>query len=659
MEVSEVANNPGREEVLASEDQIFSVKISFIRENILEIYPFGVANSQRIAEIQEKLADFLHQRSLSSPNATLYFLFKLDTIKVKSALRQFVGSALMPKFPFSKNVFIAFICKNYFQRLFWKLSLKGVIEVPYSFFESEVELNLFIEEKGKVISGKEKDALLEEFFCKEVVHYKNETFHILSKPDWEYKTEDSFFRYALVNEEVILLQMKGLVSKEMINESVRINKEIVRDLEGKKFVNLLELTNVTYPGWKIRKHAMVRAEETEHLWKQRIMVLNPLMAISYNTLKMAFPNYAETTNLVSNFSTAIDEYIRFRKKEELVRTEKKGGGAKENKRTSEELVKYIEELERNQEVRIRQLFEVFSRISWDETYKPLQIDVDEKDPFYSLFYAINYFQQDISEIINDQKELAQNLEEKVKERTQELHEKNHDLTKVNAELLKVNKELDQFVYSVSHDLRAPIASMKGLVNLLRLESSPETAQLYSQLISKNLDRLDFFIVEILELSRNSRLPLIKEPIKFKEIVENVFEELEHLGNAALIRKIIDIPESKDFQSDKHRIVVIFRNILSNAIKYSMPRFKESFIQISVSFDKEGALIQVKDNGIGIEENHLAKVFEMFYRATDQQAGSGLGLYIVKEMVEKLSGSIEVQSELGEGTTFTLKIPDLS
>ena len=659
MEISEVANNPGREEVLASEDQIFSVEIIFLRHNILQIYPFGIASSQRITEVQEKLAAFLHQKSLSSPNATLYFLFRLDSITVKSALRQFVGSPLWPKISFSKNIFIAFTCKNFFKRLFWKLSLKGVVEVPYSFFQSEEELTVFIEEKDRITGGKEKDALLEEFFNQEVVHYKNETFHILSKPHWEYKTEDSFFRYALVNEEVILLQMKGLVSREMVNESVRINKEIAKDLEGKKFVNLLELTNVAYPGWKIRKHAMVRAEETEHLWKHRIMVLNPLMAISYNTLKIAFPDYAETTKLVSSFSTAIDEYIRFRKKEDLVRTEKNGGGAKETKRTREELEKYIEKLERNQEVRIRQLFEVFSRISWDETYKPLQIDVDERDPFYSLFYAVNYFQQDISEIINDQKELAHNLEEKVKERTQELYEKNQDLTKVNAELLKVNKELDQFVYSVSHDLRAPIASMKGLVNLLRMESSPETAQLYSQLISKNLDRLDFFIVEILELSRNSRLPLIKEPIKFNEIVENVFEELEHLGNAGLIRKIIDIPENNDFQSDKHRIVVIFRNILSNAIKYSMPKFKESFIQISVSSDKEGALIQVKDNGIGIEENHLPKVFEMFYRATDQQVGSGLGLYIVKEMVEKLDGSIGVQSQLGEGTTFTLKIPDLS
>ena len=658
MERSEVVNVLEREVAFTSEDHLFSVKVNFSRTNFLEIHTLGLADPKRFEEVFNKAADFFLQTYSIPADSSLIVLVNLYNFEKSASLGQSVSATIGQRFPFPKKVLVAFVCSNFFKRIYWKIWLKGKFKVPFAFFKSEEEFKQFVQGKEKIHRKKVEDPLLNEFFKEEVVHYKNNTFYVTSRPEWEYATESGSFRYLLINKEVILIQMKGRINEEMIDESVRINKEIVKGMEGEKFVNLLELTDVVYPGWKVRKYAMMKGDETEYLWKHRIMLVNPLMAISYNTLKIAFPKYAENTKLVAGFSAALDEYINYKNKGLFTGESKKLEGGDKKLKSRKELEARIEELERNQDIRTRQLFEIFSKISWDDTYKPVQIDIDYEDPFYSLFYAVNYFQKDIYEIIKIQKELALNLEEKVKERTEELYEKNQDLQKVNHELVKVNKELDHFVYSVSHDLRAPIASMKGLVNLLQLEGNPEATKLYSNLISKNLCRLDFFIVEILELSRNSRLPVAKENINFKEIIQSVFEELEHLGNASRIKKRMKVQGDSNFLSDKHRIVIIFRNILSNAIKYSMPQFKQSFIQIEVILNDKGVHIMVADNGIGIEKDYLPNIFDMFFRATDQQAGSGLGLYIVKEMVEKLNGNIEVRSEHGEGTTFILNLPNL-
>ena len=124
---------------------------------------------------------------------------------------------------------------------------------------------------------------------------------------------------------------------------------------------------------------------------------------------------------------------------------------------------------------------------------------------------------------------------------------------------------------------------------------------------------------------------------------------------AIDRKI-SISGRSSFYSDQRRIKVIFNNLISNAIRYS--NGKDPVIEIDVKINKINADIVISDNGTGIERKHQRKVFEMFYRATDINAGSGLGLYIVKESIDKLNGDIDMVSDVGKGTKFLISLPNL-
>ncbi|MCU0436356.1 MAG: PAS domain S-box protein [Raineya sp.] len=244
--------------------------------------------------------------------------------------------------------------------------------------------------------------------------------------------------------------------------------------------------------------------------------------------------------------------------------------------------------------------------------------------------------------------------------TLDIHERKlaeEKLIQTNEELSKANSELDRFVYSVSHDLRAPISSLLGLIQLSRMTDKVEEVKQYMSLQEKSIQRLDNFIKDILDYSRNARLEFTPEHISFKEILENCFEQHSHMENAKRIETIIKINEEKVFYSDKNRLNIIFNNLLSNAIKYANQRQLRCYIQVFVETDDKEVKVEIQDNGIGIGKEHINKVFNMFYRANDSLAGSGLGLYIVKETINKLQGSIKLDSELGQGTRIVLTLPN--
>lgn len=238
----------------------------------------------------------------------------------------------------------------------------------------------------------------------------------------------------------------------------------------------------------------------------------------------------------------------------------------------------------------------------------------------------------------------------------EKYKAQREISLQNEELRKVNSELDRFVYSVSHDLRAPLTSSMGLVNLLKEETSEQLRQEYLFLLNKSLKRLDTFILDIIALSRNARTEVLHEPIDFQEILDEVWESQAYQENAARIdrRSIIRLP--RPFHSDPRRLHIILNNLISNAIRYANLYQSIPFVEIRVSESSEAVLIEVEDNGTGIPAEHLDKIFGMFYRAHSNKTGSGLGLYIVKETIEKLKGSIRVVSEVNKGTTFVILLP---
>jgi signal transduction histidine kinase/ligand-binding sensor domain-containing protein len=230
--------------------------------------------------------------------------------------------------------------------------------------------------------------------------------------------------------------------------------------------------------------------------------------------------------------------------------------------------------------------------------------------------------------------------------------------KQNQALQKVNTELDRFVYSASHDLRSPLSSILGLINVARKDENQDKSQ-YLNMIEKSVVKLDSFIRDIIDFSRNARLEVAVEEIDFAVLLKDIFEDLRFVENYEKIQRTVVIHTAKSFRSDSKRIRVILSNLIANAIKHHFPPQRTNpFVSIEITDDVHGIVITVADNGPGIEEKYLKDIFKMFFRATDRTSGSGLGLYIVEETVARVNGKINVASTWGEGTTFTVKLPDL-
>jgi signal transduction histidine kinase len=252
----------------------------------------------------------------------------------------------------------------------------------------------------------------------------------------------------------------------------------------------------------------------------------------------------------------------------------------------------------------------------------------------------------------------------LRQRNVELKRKKAELTlrKQNEELVKINQELDSFVYSVSHNLRAPLMSVLGLLRLAQIEverSEQETQVLvdYFGMMEHSINKLDDTLKEILDYSRNARSEIKIEKVDLKDLLEDCFERLKYHDGSDQIEKIIEVKEETLFYSDPYRLSVVLNNLISNSIKYRDVRKKNQYIKIQAHISPAITRIEFSDNGIGISKELLNKIYDMFFRATEKSEGAGLGLYIVKEAIEKLGGRISAISNLGLGTHFIIELPN--
>jgi signal transduction histidine kinase len=223
-------------------------------------------------------------------------------------------------------------------------------------------------------------------------------------------------------------------------------------------------------------------------------------------------------------------------------------------------------------------------------------------------------------------------------------------------LIKTNAELDRFVYSTSHDLRAPITSVMGLIDITQRSSDGQEIKQYLGMMKDRLHSLDNFIKDVTDYSRNNRLNVTRERFKLYDMATEIWDGLKYKPEAEDINFEIDVAENLEVHADKKRLSIVLNNLLSNAIRYHDQRKEKKYIRVSHQVNGQGFYIKVEDNGQGIAPEYHNKIFEMFYRGNESSNGSGLGLYIVKETMIKLSGTINVQSQPRLGSTFTAKFP---
>ncbi|MEL6534200.1 MAG: PAS domain S-box protein [Bacteroidota bacterium] len=220
-----------------------------------------------------------------------------------------------------------------------------------------------------------------------------------------------------------------------------------------------------------------------------------------------------------------------------------------------------------------------------------------------------------------------------------------------------NFELDSFVYHTSHDLRAPLTSILGLVNIILIEEEKENMKDYTRMIQSSILKLDDFIKSILTYSQNSNSERKYIFVNFHEIIDANLTELRYLKNFDKVDITIQLENEVPFYCDPIRLNIIFKNIISNSIKYAHHDRDYNFLKIKVKQTEEFAQIMFEDNGQGIGEDYQGRIFDMFYRANEASDGSGLGLYIVKQTMDRLGGIIRFNSVYNKGTTFTLEIPN--
>ncbi len=234
---------------------------------------------------------------------------------------------------------------------------------------------------------------------------------------------------------------------------------------------------------------------------------------------------------------------------------------------------------------------------------------------------------------------------------------NKQLKNTNAELQKRNEELNRFAYSASHDLKAPVKSMLGILKLAKTE--PQTVDSLLNFLGDSVKKLDYFINNIIDYYKNTRQEKTLVEIDFNKIIQESIDSIEHAQNTSVkdIDFKIDIAQNTPFINDEFRIYVIISYLLSNAIKYQKTTEENKKIQINIETSERYLKMKITDNGIGIPLKYREHVFKMFFRATTQSTGSGIGLYIVNETIEKINGTIRMNSTEDEGTSFEIDIPN--
>jgi signal transduction histidine kinase len=239
---------------------------------------------------------------------------------------------------------------------------------------------------------------------------------------------------------------------------------------------------------------------------------------------------------------------------------------------------------------------------------------------------------------------------------------NQELTATNEQLTRTNVDLDSFIYVASHDLRAPITNIEGLLAALQ-EQLPAAAQQAEQvpylfqLLHGAVERFQLTLEQLTDLTKlqhASQAPV--ETIDLAALIEDVRLDLAPLLTATGAEMLVDVSTCPRLRFAPQHLRSIVYNLLSNAVKYHHPDRAPQVQLRCQPAPGGGAVLEVQDNGLGLNEDQQARLFGLFQRLHTHVEGSGVGLYTVKRLVENAGRRITVVSQAGVGTTFRVELP---
>jgi len=202
-----------------------------------------------------------------------------------------------------------------------------------------------------------------------------------------------------------------------------------------------------------------------------------------------------------------------------------------------------------------------------------------------------------------------------------------------------------------------LLSVIGAIDLAKTMDELTEIRSLLNMMDDAVKKLDEFIRNTHEYYNLKRGKLIFEKIDFNKLMADAASIFNIAGRMDNVKFITKVAQEEDFCSDENSIKIILNNLFSNAFKFQKKNgANDKFVSADIKIINRNAEIIVKDNGIGIDDSHIEKIFTMFYRATSDEPGSGFGLYNVKDAITRLGGTIKVQSALNEGTTFIVSLP---
>jgi PAS domain S-box-containing protein len=435
----------------------------------------------------------------------------------------------------------------------------------------------------------------------------------------------------------------------MLSQALR-NKEDIEitvvnhNKGGERYYNQLEIASVFDDRGNHTNFIAIQKDITDEIRiKQEIIKINSRFELIANFSKIGIWEHDTNANTVNwnHVMFQISGLGAEKEKGDYIGLWKEYIHPEDRTRILEE----IRALRHNRQSHVQQEFRAYRHT--DRSLRILQsLTIAERDAKGMLIRLVGSL-RDITEM----KQLQARLETAIAERDNSLQ----TVMEKNEELSKINLELDNFVYSISHDLRSPLLSIKGILSLIL--SAPELSAEQIKLINMCLSsasRLDTTIQEILEYSRNSRMDVSLERVDVAEMVNNIFNDLRFASGNDIVLNI-NAPENPVIRTDRLRLGVLLKNIIGNSIKYRRQGIP-ALVEVSLDIGTDRSTISVKDNGEGIAPRHLGRVFDMFYRGTTSSIGTGLGLYICKEIAGKLGGDLSIESQAGAGTTVHIILP---
>ncbi|WKK75011.2 HAMP domain-containing sensor histidine kinase [Marivirga salinae] len=229
-----------------------------------------------------------------------------------------------------------------------------------------------------------------------------------------------------------------------------------------------------------------------------------------------------------------------------------------------------------------------------------------------------------------------------------------EITKQNLALNQINHELDKFLYSVSHNIRGPIASLEGLLKVIEI-SDVQTVNELKYHLRLNLRLLNSFVSDISNVATNIHTHVNFEKVNLRDVIEQMVLFVNDIYD--LDPKIhFEIPTTYTIKTDADRLGIIIKCLLKNCFQYRDTRKEQLEIQIKVTQNEDFHLIEITDNGIGISEKVKPYIFDMFYRGTELSSGNGMGLYNSREILKKLGGTMNIESNQREWTKAKIYLP---